>query len=537
MSTPAASLAKRKSPVHDAACNDSVETNSKKQNLGLTCTVCSITATAEKVMKDHLNGKNHKKKVAALAAQPATKPEPHEAKEEDALLMAASGDFKPTKFTMMTNAGMLNDVTQMDGYLLCEVCNVRTTDRVTMMCHLEGAKHISKAQRPPALREKCVNGQHAPETAVASTDGGGGPDTVVLEVEGELHTVHRQGGSSLLCERCAVRAPSERSMRLHLLGRKHKTKVDVCSVASASGANRGMEAAKAQENEKGTSGIEETASQQMKEAPPLAKAMQENTGTMATSSVNKEVVTVQSSEAPGKEAEKVSIGAPAAVAITVNDSDLVMEVDGVRHPLTRVEGVLLCPCCDVKATSEVVMRSHLAGKKHKNKMTSTAKTAERMKVPKMAKSAGEANLEPATTVEAKKAAAGAAADVVPMELDAPGAVITRTEPADGITRLAGKPVTIYVDGRMTTVLLQENGRMSCELCGVRGIIKDEMLKHLYTRMHWEKASLAEKKEQMAQAAAAALVKDGDGGSLVAEGTAEASGGELIATGGELIATA
>jgi hypothetical protein len=45
-----------------------------------------------------------------------------------------------------------------------------------------------------------------------------------------------------------------------------------------------------------------------------------------------------------------------------------MEVDSVRHPLRRVQGFLLCPCCDVKVQSDVGMRSHLMGKKHKKKI-------------------------------------------------------------------------------------------------------------------------------------------------------------------------
>jgi hypothetical protein len=220
-----------------------VETSSKKQKLSLTCTLCGITANAEKTMQDHLNGKGHRRKAEA---QPTTEPEPE---EEDAVFTARSGDFKPTKFTMVTNKGTLNQVTQMDdGYLLCEVCNVRSADRVTMTCHLDGAEHISKA---------------AKET--------------------------RQGTPPM------------------------------------------------QKNASGRS------SQQQ--------------DTMATSA-DKDVATVETGEA------KVCRG-----PLNVGDSDdLDMEVDSVQHPLRRVQGFLLCPCCDVKVQSDVGMRSHLMGKKHKKKI-------------------------------------------------------------------------------------------------------------------------------------------------------------------------
>ncbi|KAK3121432.1 hypothetical protein QOZ80_8BG0653090 [Eleusine coracana subsp. coracana] len=477
---PVTSLAKRKSPVvHGAASNACVDMNSKKQKVGLTCPICGITANGEKDLQDHLNGKNHKKKAAALAAQPETVPEPDEEAE----------------------------ATQMDGYLLCEVCNVRTADRVTMMCHFNGTKHISKAMEmgqatgdPPAgstPSKKRISKHTAPPAAVASTVIAAiDPNTVVLEVDGESHTV-RRAGRSLLCEGCAVRAPSESGMRLHLSGKKHKNKANANFVASSSGA-------KPQVVDKATAAVGENTSQ-MK--VPLVIAMQEKAADPISEeqdkmakSANKDVVAVEiSSEAPRKEAAKVS-----SVANTVSDSDLVMEVDGMRHPLRRVEGILLCPCCNVKSKSDIVMKSHLVGKKHKTKMTSTSMKAE-ANIPKTAKAGGGTDMGPPTTLKAKNAARAA---VAPMQLDAPAeleveAVITPTEPADDTTEPAGKPITIYVEGKMFSMLQQENGRLSCELCGVRGSNKDDMVKHMYTRTHWDKARLAEK-EQLA------LAKDGNG---------------------------
>ncbi|KAK3123145.1 hypothetical protein QOZ80_8AG0624740 [Eleusine coracana subsp. coracana] len=497
---PAASLAKRKSPVvHGAASNACEETNSKKQKVGLTCPICGITANGEKDMQDHLNGNYHKKKAAALAAQPATEPEPDE-EAEVVTSQEPCDDFKPMKFTMLTNAGMLYQATQMDGYLLCEVCNVRTADRVTMMCHFNGTKHISKAKKmgqatgdPPAgstPSKKRISKHTAPPAAVASTVIAGiDPNTVVLEVDGESHTV-RRAGRSLLCEGCAVRAPSESGMRLHLSGKKHKNKANANFVASGSGA-------KSQVVDKATAAVGENTSQ-MK--VPLVIAMQEKAADPSSEgqykmakSANKDVVAVEiSSEAPKKEAAKVS-----SVANTVSDSDLVMEVDGMRHPLRRVEGILLCPCCNVKAKSDIVMKSHLVGKKHKTKMTSTSMKAE-ANIPKTAKAGAGTDIGPPTTQKAKNPARAA---VVPLELDAPAEVeAAPTEPADDdTTEPAGKPVTIYVEGKMFTALQQENGRLSCELCGVRGCNKDDMVKHMYTRTHWDKARLA-----------LPLVKDGNG---------------------------
>ena len=59
--------AKRKNPDVAVASTASMSTRSNKQKLDLSCTVCSITATSEKGLQDHLKGKMHMKKAARLA--------------------------------------------------------------------------------------------------------------------------------------------------------------------------------------------------------------------------------------------------------------------------------------------------------------------------------------------------------------------------------------------------------------------------------------------------------------------------------------
>ncbi|TVU42326.1 hypothetical protein EJB05_08724 [Eragrostis curvula] len=556
----AASLVKRKSPDDVTASVVSAETSSKKQKLNLTCTVCGITANAEKAMQDHLNGKNHKRKAASLAAQTTTKlepnAEPEASKEEGAVLtVAPSGDFKQTKLTMLTNAGVLNEVTQMNGYLLCELCNVRTADRVTMMCHLDGTKHISKAQlkkcpgtsEPPAgtAPTKCVNG-HAALAAVAGDD----TKMVVLEVEGEQHSVRREGGF-LLCECCDVKAPSKSGMQSHLLGKKHKKKANGTSVAPVHIAKGGMGAAESHMIDKDTAIVEAAA---VHIEAPLANPKQENVGDgselqeTAEKLAKEVVISVECSKTQGMELEKVSTGTPVATANAAGDTDLAMEVDGVRHPLQRVEGFLFCPCCEVKAPSDIVMRSHLVGKKHKTKMTSAAAIPEANGlarkgsfvaaslgqangiVPKMEKDGEEEDSKPSETMVAKNAAGSA----LVVEVDAAAEVEAAMTPADpgngSVTQVngsvktnditeSGKPMKVLVDGKLFVVLHHDNGALSCEPCGVHGCNRDAMLKHLYTRTHWEKARPAEEKE-LAEAADPAVAEDGDGRSLAGEGTAQ-----------------
>ncbi|KAL6646554.1 hypothetical protein ACP70R_018162 [Stipagrostis hirtigluma subsp. patula] len=514
--------AKRKSPDQNVASTVSAATSSKKYKPSLSCTVCGIMLTGEKAMGDHLNGKGHRKKAAALAQPPPEQEIAEEAAERDAMTMTPTVDYTPTKLTMLTNAGTMEEVTQMDGFLLCEVCNVRTADRVTMMCHLEGTKHITSAQKKRLAKNNGAKGQPMP-APTTSAPGDDRPDTVVLEVDGVPHAVRRVDGS-LLCELCGVNAPAESGMRCHLSGKKHKNK---------------------------------------------AKAQARTTATSAKEGC----ATVESSKAPGKNEVKVGAATAVAEADGAGDSDsLTMEVDGVKHPLRRVDGFLVCVCCDVKAPAEVVMRSHLVGKKHKNKMAVSAAAVNAGAGGKgaavvvatggqmqgngsmTAKADGEKEIELLVAPQAENSSG-----MAPMDVDEPAkaeSIVTPTESSkdreisaeakkdehsageingsvtqvkesvkttDGvIAETTGTPVKIQVEGKLFVVLRQENGRLSCERCGVHGCDKDGMLQHLYTKTHWEKARLAEEAAACASATAAEVDKKGEacGGEHVPEETAQ-----------------
>ncbi|KAJ1268007.1 hypothetical protein BS78_07G103700 [Paspalum vaginatum] len=539
---PAVSPAKRKNPDHAAASTGSASTSSKKQKVALTCMLCGITANSEKTMQDHFNGKAHKRKAAvALPELPKLVPEPeletgHQAGEEEVMAMAPSGDYTPTKLMMLTNTGVLNEVMQMDGYLLCVVCNKRTADRVTMMCHLEGSKHLCKVQRKNQASRKppdeVAGGVDATKKAVASAD----PETQVPEVYGVPHGVQRLEGF-LLCELCDVKAPSMKGMQQHLSGKKHKSKVNASSDASANLSTGGKEAAnKAQLADADTAAVADMAAQL---ETPLAKSFQ---ATVGDDSELQKPTAASTKDVPTGDCTKTH----ADQVNNVCDSDsLTMEVDNVQHPLLRADGLLVCPCCNAKAQSEIIMRYHLAGKKHKHKMTLAARGNKREvsalgtgsvevqgNSPKSTKANVEAESAQSVVPQAKNAAAMSA-----MEVDRPAEARPSTrigpEEAESAASLAApqlenaaaiadmvvagpaevqpttynesvktngapgpaKPIKIQVEGKVFTVLQQENGRLSCGLCGVHGCDKDSMIRHLYTRTHWEETGLAEKKQQ------------------------------------------
>ncbi|XP_040383019.1 zinc finger protein 346-like isoform X2 [Oryza brachyantha] len=338
--------AKRKNPATASAA-----TSSKRCKPDLTCAACGITATGEKAMEEHLRGKGHKKKAAALALSAPQEPAGQEEAAEDAaptstMQLASDGGYTPTKLSMLTSAGVVYEVLQMDGYLLCEECNVRTADRVTMMCHLEGGKHVSKAMK---LKHQTAGKPPAPAF----------PEKV--EVESKPHAMavkSKAPGSFLVCDACNVKAPSVSVMQSHLAGRKHRSNAAAKAKSEAAISVAGEADKKLEVQETGGMAVEDVAS-----------------------NVDDDV-----SDAPGGE-KATKIARPAPV--------------DVLDPMY----------CKVRTTSASDMRIHLVGRRHKNKSKlQEGKTAAAAAAMPMAKAKSEA----AASIKEQGAAQRASAAATPL---------------------------------------------------------------------------------------------------------------------------
>ncbi|VAH09613.1 unnamed protein product [Triticum turgidum subsp. durum] len=476
-------------------------------NLSLNCMVCGITASSQKNMQDHLKGKIHMRKTAMLAqpypkengvcskpnasaamlpakrnnsdvvpaastlsAGPSSKNQKQDhLKGKAHMKMAASlapgeaweeaeveGGYTPWKFEMVTGSGTLCEVVQLNGSILCEVCDQQAPDRVTMMCHLQGSKHISKQ----AKQKQCE--------AVAADGDGPGSEMVPMEANG----VGRVDGGSLLCELCNVKVASECDMESHLSGRKHTNKAKVAAVGVGACGN-------------------------------------------------------------GSGSETVP-----------------MEANGVR----RLDGgILLCELRDVKAPSECVMRTHLSGQKHTNKLKAATDAGAGQEVKKAAAGGtiGSSSKEATSIVvngsddSVKKPAAGEmevvvssaapqldvaaqvcarVSSVAPMEVDEGAAKAEEQEKADadeegaveidGGSAVTGEKYYIKAEGKLFVTLRQADDSLSCGLCAVHGCDKRGMINHIYTRDHWRRARIAEEKKR-------AVNNDGTGAGIpVTDGAAQ-----------------
>uniref|UniRef100_A0ACD5WPC6 Uncharacterized protein n=1 Tax=Avena sativa TaxID=4498 RepID=A0ACD5WPC6_AVESA len=461
--------AKRKnSHAVTAAPTISAAASSEKEKQDLTCTVCGITATSEKGMQDHLKGKAHTRKAAAAFTQPPPPPPEKEAAEHSRQEETEEeGAYTPRRFSLVTPSKSVCPVVQMNGFLLCEVCDVKAADLVTMVCHLQGGKHISKARQ----QEEQPKASVVVDDTVAS---GGDPEleTVAVEANGKNATPNVDGGF-LLCELCNVKVPSQAVMQSHLSGKKHTNK--------------------------------------QKAAGKSVLARDETNKDVTVGTGGDIAVTT-----PGQQAKK------ATAAAAVGDSDnLVEKVDGFLHRqnasmkdkekanVSVVDvGVGGKRAVLAEGKSKEAASVVDAGTGHGNDESMEKPAVENMEA--VVPSAAPHQEDGSTPV------CGSSSVVAPMEVDEDAeAGDVGAAKAEKEKQVAGEEVKMQVEGNLFIVLRQADGSLSCGLCGHHGCDKDAMVGHLYTKEHWRRARLSEQSTRRSRqgraAPPAAVNNDSDDG--------------------------
>ncbi|XP_051190518.1 uncharacterized protein [Lolium perenne] len=520
---PAALPAKRKIHHVPAASNVSAATSSKKLKPDLTCTVCSITATSETAMQEHLKGKSHGRKTAKLAL-PLTGAGQHEvsSKINGSAAWPAEGEnpnmaVAPTVFAATSSNEQKSDLT-------CTVCGITSTSQKAMQDHLEGKLHRKKAAMLP---------QPMPKDDVASSK----PNASAAALNG-------------------IMATGEKGMQDHFKGKAHMSKAAAL--------------AQPPREESAEHGCQEEAEE---EGAYMPKIYSIGTGSGNSCEV------VQMSGFLLCEVCNVKVANLVTMACHVRgrkhiskakqkeEQGRAMEVNGVR----RVDGFLLCELCDVKTESETVMRTHLSGKKHTSKQKAAVdagacgKTVLAQEITNEDVALGASVDITVTPGQQPNQAAGTAAAVVgdsskmevvpsatpredgaapvcasfsvaPMEVDEYTEAGDRTAKAEekldaeeeeavetnGIAAVSANEFKIQVEGKLCIVLQQADGSFSCGLCNLHGCRKYDMVDHLYTPEHLHRARLSEQKEEQAKKAAPAVVSNDSDGVVIpfADGAAQ-----------------
>uniref|UniRef100_A0ACD5Y5N3 Uncharacterized protein n=1 Tax=Avena sativa TaxID=4498 RepID=A0ACD5Y5N3_AVESA len=421
---------KRKTRHVAAASNVSAATSNKKQKPDLTCTVCSITATSEGALQEHLKGKSHGRKAAKLARPLLAGAGHHEvvsSKVNGSEVWPAKGK-DPTVDVASTVFAASNSNEQKPN-LTCTVCGITSTSQKAMQDHLDGKLHRRKAltlsQTVPKedMVSSKVNG------SVACPAKGKDPTVAVTSMVFAASNSNEQK-PDLTCTMCGITSTSQKAMQDHLKGKLHRKKAltlsqtvpkedMVCSEPNASAAAllpakrknshavpaaSTISAAASSEKEKqdltctvcGITAISEKVMQDhlkgeaharkaaaFTQPPPPPEDVSERNRQEETEEMNgfllcevcdvkaADVVTMvchlQGSKHISKANKQQEEQPKAAAVASGGDPELdtvAVEANGVCR---ADDGFLLCELCDVKAPSQVVMQSHLSGKKHTNK--------------------------------------------------------------------------------------------------------------------------------------------------------------------------
>ncbi|KAK4724232.1 hypothetical protein R3W88_027011 [Solanum pinnatisectum] len=266
------------------------DTSSKKVQTEWTCALCEMTTTSEQNMKSHLNGRKHKAKCEGLKTceqtsksdgslpvptksnqlnleqvthAAAAQPE-HSANEAAELKQVKSVKENPIQVEKKTTGVQIKDtafpadakeiklpeinsVKNVQTEWTCAVCQVTTTSKHDLKCHLLGTRHRKKCEElkrtakvernPPStsnmpeLKQEQV--KHALAAQNKNSTSKRPKENVQVGATTRQHQrqtqVKNAGGathnSKLWCSFCDIRCPDEIAMAAHLNGKKHLAKL------------------------------------------------------------------------------------------------------------------------------------------------------------------------------------------------------------------------------------------------------------------------------------------------------------------------
>ncbi|KAL0286168.1 UNVERIFIED_CONTAM: hypothetical protein Scaly_2797900 [Sesamum calycinum] len=140
----------------DATEHSSIGISKKKAKEEWSCALCQVSATSERVLNEHLQGKKHKLKEAALKAERvgknytiglskrATKSVQtgkSSSKRQDMLPL-----LEKNQSTLVENVQKTGAPDSSKYRFWCEICNIGTPSQKVMNAHKKGKKHVRRLQ-------------------------------------------------------------------------------------------------------------------------------------------------------------------------------------------------------------------------------------------------------------------------------------------------------------------------------------------------------------------------------------------------------
>lgn len=174
------------------------------------CALCQITATSEKGLNAHLDGKKHKSKLAVLGD---TEKE-IKSNSESIFLNQTRGVKEEHKTLMIQVDGNMHNVVTKGIHLWCELCKIKCNTSNLMMTHLRGKKH-----RAVLELQKAIHVQKSEQNP--SPSGINTCNTKPLKPDSEELPNVVKKRNFLWCKLCNLECNSSVAMMKHLSGKKH----------------------------------------------------------------------------------------------------------------------------------------------------------------------------------------------------------------------------------------------------------------------------------------------------------------------------
>ncbi|GMH23290.1 hypothetical protein Nepgr_025133 [Nepenthes gracilis] len=179
-------------------------TCNEKPKEQLSCALCHVNGLCERRLNEHLEGKKHKAKTAALVT-----------------LRPGLGTCPLLTKTAPSSAAIAVDTSSTVSKekpkeeLNCAVCHVTALSERSLNEHLEGKKHKAKAAALAAQRRGLSTNLLPKKTAPSSTG-------ISAKAPSTVYTEKPKG--EFTCALCHVTAVCKRNLNEHLQGKKHKAK-------------------------------------------------------------------------------------------------------------------------------------------------------------------------------------------------------------------------------------------------------------------------------------------------------------------------
>ncbi|XP_060175946.1 uncharacterized protein LOC132606445 isoform X14 [Lycium barbarum] len=339
--------------------------SSKQVQTEWTCAVCQVTATSEQILKSHLNGRKHKAKSEGLkTCQQTAKSEgsspvttnPNQLNQEKVKHEAAARSEH-----VANEAAEPKQITPNQRE--CEGSHPVLED-IKVMEHMAKREAADTKQGSPIPIEKKMTGVQVKEMTVPA-------DAEEIRLPRIISS--KQVQTEWTCAVCQVTATSEQILKSHLNGRKHKAKSEGLKTCQQTAKSEGSSPVTTNSNQLNQEKVKhEAAARSEHVANEAAEPKQRECE--GSHPVLEDIKVME--HMAKREAADTKQGSPIPIekkttGVQVKEMTVPADAEEIRLPRIisskQVQTEWTCAVCQVTATSEQILKSHLNGRKHKAK--------------------------------------------------------------------------------------------------------------------------------------------------------------------------